>query len=86
MEQGRGAAVLDGVRTEIGEGSAIVVPAGTSHNIIRTGALPMKLYTLYAPLNHRDGVVHQTREAADAGREHFDGRTIESQTTSASPG
>ena len=41
---------------------------------------------LCAPLNHRDGVMHQTRGAADADREHFDGRTIESQTMSASRG
>ena len=77
VEQGSGAAVLDGVRTEIGAGTAIVVPAGTKHNIMNTGAVPMKLYTLYAPPNHRDGVVHQTRAAADADREHFDGRTTE---------
>lgn len=77
VEQGSGAAVLDGVRTEITAGFAILIPAGTKHNIINTGDVPMKLYTLYAPPNHRDGVVHHTRAAAEADDEHFDGRTTE---------
>jgi len=37
----------------------------------------MKLYTLYAPPNHRDTVVHHTRHEAEADNEHFDGRTTE---------
>src|SRR5450432_1020322 len=49
VEQGTGEAVLDGVRTEIRAGFAVLVPAGTNHNIINTGTVPMKLYTLYAP-------------------------------------
>ncbi len=77
VEQGTGAAVLDGVRTEISAGFAILVPAGTKHNIINTGDAPMKLYTLYAPPNHRDGVVHHTRAEAEADTEHFDGMTTE---------
>ena len=47
------------------------------HNIINTGAAPLKLYTLYAPPNHRDGVVHHTRAEAEADNEHFDGKTTE---------
>jgi mannose-6-phosphate isomerase-like protein (cupin superfamily) len=77
VEQGTGEAVLDGVRTEIRAGFGVVVPAGTNHNIINTGTVPMKLYTLYAPPNHRDGVVHATRADAEADKEHFDGRTTE---------
>lgn len=49
VEEGTGEAVLDGVRTAISAGFAVVVPAGTNHNIINTGSVPMKLYTLYAP-------------------------------------
>lgn len=75
VEQGSGEAELDGVRTSIHAGMAILVPAGTRHNIINTGADPMKLYTLYSPPNHRDGVVHHTRAAADADSEHFEGVT-----------
>ena len=77
VEQGSGEAVLDGVRTPIREGFAVVVPAGTNHNIINTGTVPMKLYTLYSPPNHRDGVVHHTRKEAEADNEKFDGKTTE---------
>jgi mannose-6-phosphate isomerase-like protein (cupin superfamily) len=77
VEEGRGEAVLDGVRTPIQAGFAIVVPAGANHNIINTGSVPLKLYTLYSPPNHRDGVVHHTREEAEADDEKFDGRTTE---------
>lgn len=77
VEQGRGEAVLDGVRTAIQAGSAIVVPAGARHNIINSGTEPLKLYTIYAPPNHRDGVVHHTRADAEADTEHFDGKTSE---------
>src|ERR1039458_4665774 len=75
--EGSGEAVLDGVRTAIRAGFAVVVPAGANHNIINTGSVPLKLYTLYAPPNHRDGVVHHTRAEAEADNEHFDGKTTE---------
>lgn len=77
VEEGTGEAILDGVRSEIGAGSAIVVPAGANHNIINTGSAPLKLYTLYAPPNHRDGVIHRTRADAEADNEVFDGKTTE---------
>lgn len=77
VEEGAGQAVLDGVTTEISAGFAVLVPAGTKHNIINTGSVPMKLYTLYAPPNHRDGIVHHTRDDAEADNEHFDGKTTE---------
>jgi mannose-6-phosphate isomerase-like protein (cupin superfamily) len=77
VEEGTGEAVLDGVRTSLRAGSAIVVPAGAKHNIINTGTVPLKLYTLYAPPNHRDGVIHPTRKDAEADTEHFDGKTTE---------
>lgn len=77
VEEGTGEAILDGARTAIRAGFAIVVPAGANHNIINTGSGPLKLYTIYAPPNHRDGVVHQTRADAEADNEHFDGKTTE---------
>jgi mannose-6-phosphate isomerase-like protein (cupin superfamily) len=77
VEEGSGEAVLDGARTAIRAGFAVVVPAGTKHNIINTGSVPLKLYTLYSPPNHRDGVVHHTRADAEADSEHFDGMTTE---------
>ena len=75
IEEGSGEVVLDGVRTAIRAGFAVVVPAGVNHNIINTGSVSMKLYTIYAPPNHRDGVVHHTRAEALADNEHFDGKT-----------
>lgn len=77
VEEGSGEAVLDGVTTAINAGFAVLVPAGTKHNIINTGSIPMKLYTLYSPPNHRNGIVHHTRADAEADNEHFDGKTTE---------
>ena len=77
VEEGTGEAILDGARTAIHAGFAVIVPAGASHNIINTGTVPLKLYTIYAPPNHRDGTVHHTREDAEADNEHFDGKTTE---------
>jgi mannose-6-phosphate isomerase-like protein (cupin superfamily) len=77
VEAGSGEAVLDGVISEISAGYAILVPAGTKHNIINTGSVPLNLYTLYAPPNHRDGVIHHTRADAEADNEAFDGKTTE---------
>ena len=77
VEEGAGEVILDGLRTAIHAGFGIVVPAGAKHNIINTGSVPMKLYTLYAPPNHRDAVVHPTRADAEADIEQFDGKTTE---------
>ena len=77
VEEGSGVAILDGMRNEIRAGFAVLVPAGTRHNIINNGRVPLKLYTLYAPPNHRDGVVHHTRADAEKDDEHFDGKTTE---------
>jgi len=77
VEEGTGEAILDGIHRIISAGFAVIVPAGTNHNIVNTGTVPMKLYTLYSPPNHRDGVVHHTRVEAEADNEHFDGKTTE---------
>jgi mannose-6-phosphate isomerase-like protein (cupin superfamily) len=77
IEEGAGEAVLDGVRTPIKAGFAVLVPAGANHNIINTGGIPLKFYTLYSPPNHRDGIVHHTRTEAEKDTEHFDDVTTE---------
>lgn len=77
IEEGAGKTILDGVEHGIEDGSAIVVPAGTKHNVINTGGKPMKLYTVYSPPNHRDKVLHKTKEVAEKDEEHFDGKTSE---------
>jgi len=79
VEEGSGEAELNGVRTAIKDGFAVIVPAGANHNIINTGTVPLKLYTLYAPPNHKDGVIHHTRADAEADTEQFDGLTTEYQ-------
>ncbi|MGB7740822.1 MAG: cupin domain-containing protein [Steroidobacteraceae bacterium] len=77
VEEGSGVVVMDGTRTPVKAGFAIVVPMGANHNIINTGTAPLKLYTVYSPPNHRDRVVHHTRADAEADDEHFDGKTSE---------
>ncbi|MEK7629486.1 MAG: cupin domain-containing protein [Patescibacteria group bacterium] len=77
-EQGEGKAILDGVEHLISDGFAIVVPAGANHNIINTSDdKPLKLYTVYSPPNHIDGLVHKTKEEAMADDEEYDGKTTE---------
>ncbi len=79
IESGKGKAVLDGVEHEIEDDFAIVVPAGMKHNFINTSPdAPMKLYTIYSPPEHRDRVIHATKEDAMADKtDEFDGKTTE---------
>lgn len=78
-EAGEGKAILDGVEHEIKDGYVVIVPEGTEHNIVNTSPdKKMKLYTLYSPPNHRDGVLHVTKaDAVKDEEEHFDGKTTE---------
>jgi mannose-6-phosphate isomerase-like protein (cupin superfamily) len=77
VEAGRGTAQLNGKDYPIHDGSALVIPAGTRHNVINTGRdEALKLYTLYSPPEHKDGTVHRTKQEAEADRDdHFDGKT-----------
>lgn len=77
VEQGIGTAVLDGKEHDLEDGSAVVVPAGLKHNIVNTGEEDLKLYTLYSPPEHKDKIVHRTKEDAENDDEHFDGKTSE---------
>lgn len=77
VEKGTGTAILDGNSHDIADGSVILVPAGAKHNIINSGAEKMKLYTLYMPPHHRDGVIHKTKAEGESDTEHFDGKTTE---------
>jgi mannose-6-phosphate isomerase-like protein (cupin superfamily) len=72
VEGGRGTAILDGREHALEDGSAVVIPAGTRHNVVnRSQTEPLKLYTLYSPPEHPEGTVHETRaEAAAYEREH----------------
>ena len=77
VEKGSGQAILNDIPQSITDGSVILVPAGVKHNLINTGSTAMKLYTLYMPPHHRDGVVHKTKADAEADTEHFDGNLSE---------
>lgn len=66
IEGGRGKAVLDGVDHPLEDGTAVVISAGTRHNIINlSGTVALKLYTLYSPPEHPDGTVHKDKAEAD---------------------
>jgi mannose-6-phosphate isomerase-like protein (cupin superfamily) len=72
IESGEGKAILDGEEQPIIDGSVVIVPAGTNHNIVNTSSeKPMKLYTLYAPPNHAPGTVHETKAEAEKDEEHY---------------
>lgn len=75
IESGQGKVLIDGQTHAVADDDAVIVPAGARHNVTNTGATPLQLYTLYAPPEHRDGVVHARK--ADAVEEHFDGVTTE---------
>ncbi len=78
IEKGNGTAILNNVPHEIFDGSVILVPAGTKHNIVNTGPDSMKLYTLYMPPHHKDGIVHKTTAEGEADRtDDFNGETTE---------
>lgn len=78
FEKGEGKVLIDGNEYVVGDGSVIIVPAGAEHNVINTSSSEsLKLYTIYSPAHHRDGVVHTTKVEAEGDDEHFDGRTTE---------
>jgi|SRR4029078_13701955 mannose-6-phosphate isomerase-like protein (cupin superfamily) len=79
FETGRGKCVIDGNEYEVKEGDAVVIPAGAKHNIINTDDIAgLKMYTLYSPPHHKDGVVRSTKKESEANGEEFDGATTES--------
>jgi len=77
VEKGEGAAYLNGHTYPLSDGSIVLVPEGAKHNIVNTGTEDLKLYTLYAPPEHKDGTVRHTKKDALSEEEHFDGETTE---------
>ena len=77
FEEGEGIVILDGEKHPVSDGFAVVAPAGTRHNVINSGkTTELKLYSLYSPSEHKDGIVHKTKREADTDHDHhFDGRT-----------
>ena len=78
FEKGEGKCIIDDNSYELGDGSVILVPAGAQHNIINTSTTEnLKLYTIYSPAHHQDGVVRATKAEAEADSPEFDGKTTE---------
>lgn len=78
FEKGQGKCIIDGNEYEIKDGSAVVVPAGAQHNIINISASDeLKLYTIYSPAHHKDGIVRATKKEAEENEAEFDNITTE---------
>jgi mannose-6-phosphate isomerase-like protein (cupin superfamily) len=78
FEKGEGKCIIDGNEYEVKDGSAVVVPAGAEHNVINVSATEsLKLYTIYSPAHHKDGIVRVTKAEAMANEAEFDGKTTE---------
>ena len=78
FEKGQGKCVIDGNEYALSDGAVIIVPAGAEHNIINTSDTDdLKLYTIYSPAHHKDGIVRATKEEAEANGADFDGKTSE---------
>lgn len=77
VEAGKGTAILNETETLVEDGSTIVIPAGVEHNLVNTGEVDLKIYTLYTPPEHKHGVTQETKEEAEARHhaEEFDGAT-----------
>ncbi|PJA86563.1 MAG: cupin domain-containing protein [Candidatus Moranbacteria bacterium CG_4_9_14_3_um_filter_42_9] len=78
FEKGNGQVVIDGTQYSVTDGDAVVVPAGAEHNVINvSGTEDLKLYTIYSPAHHKDGIVRATKAEALANEAEFDGKTTE---------
>ncbi len=78
FESGNGKCIIDGNDYNVTDGDVIIVPAGAKHNIINTDAkVALKIYTIYAPPNHKDGLIRSTKKEADDNGQEFDGKTTE---------
>jgi mannose-6-phosphate isomerase-like protein (cupin superfamily) len=77
FESGQGKVIIDGNEYDVTDGSASIVPAGAQHNVVNTGSGKLKLYTIYSPAHHKDGIVRATKAEAIADGPEFDGKTTE---------
>ncbi len=78
FEKGQGKCIIDGNAYKVGNGVAVVVPAGARHNIINTSnTKELKIYTIYSPAHHKDGIVRASKKEAESNEAEFDGVTTE---------
>ncbi|MDD3386327.1 MAG: cupin domain-containing protein [Candidatus Pacebacteria bacterium] len=79
FETGHGKVIIDDNTYDVVDGDAVIVPAGAQHNIINiSDNEDLRLYTIYSPAHHKDGIVRATKEEAESNDEEFDGETTES--------
>lgn len=78
FEKGEGKCIIDDNEYVVTDGSVIIVPAGAEHNVINTSEVSdLKLYTIYSPAHHKDGIIRATKEEAEKNEADFDGITTE---------
>ena len=78
FESGKGEVFIDGTKYEVGNGDVIIVPTGAEHNVVNISDTEnLKLYTIYSPAHHQDGVIRATKEEAEKDSPEFDGQTTE---------
>ena len=78
FEGGKGKCIIDGNEYVVGNGDVIIVPAGSKHNVINTDAVKeLKMYTIYGPPNHKDGIINATKKDSEKNDAKFDGKTTE---------
>lgn len=77
FEAGAGKVQINDTEYNVKANEVVIIPAGSKHNIINTGKTDLKIYTIYTPPNHKDGIVFATKEDADKSKEKFNGKTTE---------
>ncbi len=78
FETGNGKVIIDGNEYSVADGDAIVAPAGAEHNVINVSAnAELKLYTIYSPAHHKDGIIRATKKEAESNEAEFDGVATE---------
>lgn len=78
FEAGEGKVLIDETEYKVSDGDAVIVPAGARHNVVNTSQdESLQLYTIYSPAHHKDGIIHSSKEEAEADDEHFDGQITE---------
>jgi len=78
FEKGRGKVIIDGNEHEVEDGSAVLVPAGAQHNVVNVSMTEsLKIYTIYSPAHHKDGIQRASKADAEADGPEFDGKTTE---------
>lgn len=78
FEKGNGKCIIDGNEYKVSDGDVVIIPAGAKHNIINTDpSSELKMYTIYSPPHHKDGIVRTTKEDAAKHEAEFDGKTTE---------